>query len=104
MHSHFDFFSSVPSLLFAGDQCVCSGVSVRGPAVALVHLHPAGAVQAASALHLPRAPTLLLHQRSQVPAAEEVGLTTPFSSPPVGGNVCLVWSDSNDLTKWRISI
>lgn len=63
----------------AGDRCIRPAVPVRGPAAAVMHLHPAGSVQAAAAQHLQRAPTLLLHQRSQVPAAQEVRLTTVLS-------------------------
>lgn len=56
----------------AGDRCICQRVPVCGPAPPVLHLNAARSLQAASALHPQRAPTLLLHQRSQVPPAQEV--------------------------------
>lgn len=69
-------FETVP----AGDRHICPGVRVCGAAAALVHLRSVCSVEAASALHLSRAPNLLFHQWSNVPAVQEVELLN-LSSP-----------------------
>lgn len=67
-------------LLLAGDWRICQGFPFCSPASALLYFHPACSVQTAIAHHLQPTPKLLLHQRSQVPAAQGVGLIIFCSS------------------------